>query len=52
MFIAKELVDLKEIIVLYLNTKRMPAYGASKSLEGKPQKDFADFVLETVSFTS
>ena len=37
MFIAKELVELREIIVLDLNTKKMPADGASKSLEGKPQ---------------
>ena len=52
MFIAKELVELREIIVLYLNTKKMPADGASKSLEGKPQKDYTDFVLGLVGFTS
>ena len=52
MFIAKELVELREIILLYLNTKKMPADGASKYLEGKPQQDYTDFVLGLVGFTS
>ena len=43
--IAKELVELKEILVSYLNTKDMPADGASKPLEGKAQKDYGTFVL-------
>ena len=50
MFISKELVELREIILLYLNMK--PADGATKSLEGKPQKDYTDFVLGLVRFTS
>ena len=40
MFIAKELVELKKIIVLYLNTNKMTSDGASKSLEGKAQNDY------------
>ena len=52
MFIAKELVELRKIIELYLNTKKMPADEASKSIEGKPQKDYTDFVLGLVGFTS
>ena len=39
MYIAKELVELQEILVCYLNMKDMPADGTSKALEGKGQKD-------------
>ena len=51
MYIAKELVELQEILVCYLNTKDMPADGASKALEGKGQKDYANFVLGVKGFS-
>ena len=51
MHIAKELVELKEILVSYLNTKDMPADGASKALEGKAQKDYETFVLGMRQFS-
>ena len=50
-FITKELVELEEILVCYLNTKDMPADGASKALEGKGQKDYVNFVLGVKAFS-
>jgi hypothetical protein len=51
MFIAKELVELLDILVCYLNTKDMPVDGASKALEGKAQKDYKNFVLGVNAFS-
>ena len=51
MHIAKELVELEEILVCYLNTKNMPADGASKALEGNAQKDYGTFVLGVRQFS-
>ena len=46
--LAKEMLDENRAEVQYLNTKEMPADGASKVLEGKPHQRFADFVLGVV----
>jgi hypothetical protein len=51
MHIAKELMELEEILVHYLNTKDMPADGAPKALEGKAQKDYETFVLGMRQFS-
>ena len=51
MFIAKGLVESGEVLVCYLNTKDMPADGASKVVEGKNHSAFSDFVLGVVCFS-
>jgi hypothetical protein len=44
MHLGKESVDSKRIMVKYMNTKQMPADGASKILEGAAFQQFADVV--------
>ena len=50
MNLVKESLELGRSVVFWLHTKEMPADGASKVLEGKAQKLYADFVLGVVSF--
>ncbi len=45
MHLGKECVDNKWVVVKYMNTKKMPADGASKVLEGAAFQQFSDVVL-------
>ena len=51
MNLVKESLELRRSLVLWLHTKKMPNDGASKVLEGKAQKAYADFVLGIVSIS-
>ena len=50
MNLVKQSLKLLRSLVEYLSTKEMPADGASKVLEGKAQKAYADFVLGVIVF--
>ena len=48
--LAREMLEEERAVVKYLKTTEMPADGASKVLEGKPHRRFADFVLGVMMF--